>query len=94
MAMPLKRHARPLANGGNLELRVSNLERRMGDVESKVETVVDNTTEILAVLTGAKGAVSFAKRHMPRVFIFVSGVASAAGVGNPNVWKFIGTFFN
>lgn len=92
---PIKRQARPASGGNrNLEARVSDLERKVADMETKVDMTVENTAEILAVLTGAKGAVSFVKRYGPRVFVFASGVMTATGFGNPEVWKFISEFFH
>lgn len=73
--------------------RIAILEGKVAAMESKLDTAVDNSAQILAVLTATRGYVSFAKRYGPRVFIFASGVASAAGIGNPEVLKFISNFF-
>lgn len=79
--------------GGGLGARVQALEARMDAVEQGIKTAVDNTAELLAIANGAKTVAGFVQRHGPTVLKFGAGVMTAAGVGNPAVWKFITSFF-
>lgn len=82
-------------SGGNtkIELRVSALEGRVSAMETQVEKAVENTQQILHVLNGARGTVAFFKKHGPRIVAFGTGIATAAGFGNPEVMRFISGFF-
>lgn len=49
--------------------------------------------EILALVSGAKKAGSLVVRYIPKAIIFGAGIMTAAGIGNPNVLKFVTHFF-
>ena len=83
----------------DFEPRISALEGRMSTVEiaalnaatlaktaaDNARIAADNTDEILAVLTTAKGAVGFVKKHGPRFVAFGIGIFSAFGYSNPKL---------
>ena len=90
---PMRASSVVKGQGGGLEQRVTALETRMYAVETNLETAVNNTAELLSIVKATKGVAAFAKKHGPRAVAFVTGTLAAAGVGNPAVWKFIGSFF-
>jgi hypothetical protein len=65
----------------------------MKTVETNLATAVQNTTEILNILTYTKSVAGLVKRWGPRAVIFGAGIFTTAGVGNPKVWQFISHFF-
>jgi hypothetical protein len=65
----------------------------MTTVETVATEARDNTAELLALATAARGIAGFAKKHGPRMIAFGTGIMTAAGMGNPAVWHFIGSFF-
>lgn len=86
-----------------IEGRLDELENKMTDhitataqqyqtLKSEMQVVVDNSAEILAVLTAAKKVGGIAVKHWKTAIIFGAGVMSAAGFGNPEVWAFINKF--
>lgn len=95
-----KTNRRVNGRGIGLEGRVTALETRMQYVEqtaataaTKATEAADNTAQLLAIVTATKGVAAFARKHGPRAVAFISGTLAAAGIGNPEVWKFIGSFF-
>lgn len=87
-----------------IEGRLGELEKKMTDhitataqqyntLKSEMQIAVDNSAEILAVLTAAKKVGGIAVKHWKTAIVFGAGVMSAAGFGNPEVLGFIKTFF-
>jgi hypothetical protein len=83
----------------DLTRRVSVLERKVeqiADIQKTqgetLVTVVANTDEILAVVTGAKNAATFLGRHYKTILKFGAGFMTAIGMGNPKLWDFITNF--
>lgn len=85
--------ARRVYRGGGYGERISALETRMTVVETASREAASNSAELLALFRATKGAAAFAKKHGPRAVAFVTGVMSAAGLGNPKVLHFIASFF-
>ena len=87
--------------------RIFALEGRMSSVEqaarnaatlaataaANAKVAADNTDEILAVLTTAKGAVGFVKKHGPRFVSFGVGIFAAFGYTNPKLNAVLHTIF-
>jgi hypothetical protein len=61
------------------EWRIVALEARMTSVETNVKSAVDNTAEILSILTYTKSVAGFARKHGPRVIAFVLGYLVLSG---------------
>jgi hypothetical protein len=83
-----------------LARRVLALEKDMTAIRASVleactqaKTAADNSAELLAITTAAKGIAGFAKKHGPRIVAFGTGLMAAAGMGNPAVLHFIRSFF-
>lgn len=89
-----------VGSGGGLEGRVASLEGRMGSVEIAVRsaaadaaTAANNTAELLAIANATKSVAGFIRRHGPKAISFGCGVMTILGVGNPELWKYVGHFF-
>lgn len=81
-------------NGGaNHARRIAALERDMATVKANVETAANNSAEILAIISYAKSGAGLVKKWGPRAVVFGAGLFTSAGIGNPNVWKFVSHFF-
>jgi hypothetical protein len=94
-------------NRGGLGARVAALESRMGTVEASIKSAAelasvaaanaklaaDNTSELLAVANATKSIAGFVRKHGPKAISFGAGIMTILGVGNPQLWKYIGTFF-
>lgn len=57
------------------------------------EAIKQDVEKVLAIVSGAEKVGGFVKRNLPRAITFGAGIMTAAGVGNPEVLKFISTFF-
>ncbi len=57
------------------------------------ELMKQDVSKILAVVTGAEKVGSVVVRYGPKVITFGAGIMTAAGLGNPEVLKFITSFF-
>jgi hypothetical protein len=78
---------------GELVKRVDSLEAQMSEVIPSLKDISEKVDTVLDVLTTVRGISGFLKKHGPRMIAFGTGIATAAGIGNPEVWRFIGHFF-
>lgn len=91
-----------------MRVTLSSLAGRIEKVENMIEqTIVPDmekanadriamkadTEQILAFVSGAQKAGSVAVRYGPKLITFGAGIFTAAGIGNPAVWKFVSGFF-
>lgn len=82
------------SNGGaNHGRRIAALERDMATVKANVQAAAENSAEILAIISYAKSSAGLVKKWGPHAIVFGAGLFTSAGVGNPNVWKFVTHFF-
>lgn len=77
----------------DLDRRVTALEGQVAAMQTAVDKVASDTSEILSVLTAAKGVTGFFKKHGPRMIAFGTGIAVSAGFVDPKVGAFIRGFF-
>jgi len=77
----------------SLEIRLVMMREELDKMLNDVTGVKSDTSEILALLTTTKDVYSFIKKYGGRVIVFGAGVMTAAGIGNPEVLKFISHFF-
>lgn len=87
--------------------RVGDLERRMTAVETGMITVAgdaakaalsaaqaaEGVKELLGVANATKSVAGFVRKHGPKLISFGAGIMTILGVGNPELWKFVGHFF-
>lgn len=87
--------------------RIFALEGRMTSVEqsarsaatlaataaANAKVAADNTDQILAFMTAAKGTAAFAKKHGPRFVAFATGIFAAFGYSNPKLNAVLHTIF-
>jgi hypothetical protein len=83
-----------------LEGRMSSVERAATSAATLAATAAanakvaaDNTDQILAFMTAAKGTVGFVKKHGPRFVAFGVGIMSAFGYSNPKLNAVLHTIF-
>lgn len=81
------------SGGGRLEKRVSALESRMTEADQKLSKISGDTEQILGFVQAAQGVGGFFTKHGPRLVAFATGILATAGIGNPEVWRFVGGFF-
>jgi len=85
-----------------------SLADRVAKIEHTIETVIipdmtiatrhreeikQDLERVLAVVTGAEKVGGFVVRYGPKAITFGAGIMTAAGLGNPEVLKFVGSFF-
>lgn len=86
-----------------IEGRLDELENKMTDhitataqqyqtLKSEMQVAVDNSAEILAVLTAAKKVGGIAVKHWKTALVFGAGAMSVLGIGNEQLWAYIGKF--
>jgi hypothetical protein len=66
----------------------------MTTLKSTVAQVKTNTDQILSVVDGGKKVFGFAMKHWKTALTFGAGLMTAAGIGNPEMTKFISDFFH
>jgi hypothetical protein len=86
--------------GGGLGARVSALEARMTTVEGHAASAaqdaakaVANTAELLAIANATRTVAGIIRKHGPKAISFGAGIMTILGIGNPELWKYIGHFF-
>lgn len=86
--------------GGGLGARVTALEVRMTTVEGHAASAaanaaqaVSNTAELLAIANATKTVAGIIRKHGPKAISFGAGIMTILGIGNPELWKYIGHFF-
>jgi len=78
---------------GVLEKRFDTMDTRMTTIESTMKTVQDNTSDILAILTAAKGGWGFVMKHGPKLGYALVGIAISSGWISAETGHSIGTLF-
>lgn len=77
--------------------RMHDLENRMGTLETGMDTrmkrIEDNTAGILDAVTFSRNTFGYVRKYGPKAITFGAGIMTAAGLGNPKIWAYIGTFF-
>lgn len=76
-----------------LEGNVADIRSIASAAHEAAKTAADNTAQLLSIATAAKGFVGFVKKYGPKTLTFGAGIMTAAGAGNPAIWRFIGSFF-
>jgi len=75
-----------------LESFMTSTKADFATLKGEVKTAVDNTTEILAVLTSVKKVGGVAVKHWKTALIFGVGFCSAAGIGDEKILSFLRGF--
>lgn len=76
-----------------LETTMNNVAAQYDTLKGEVQTAVDNTAEILTIMTGVKKVGGIAAKHWKTAIVFGAGIMTSAGIGNPEVLGFIRSFF-
>lgn len=62
-------------------------------MQNSIRRVNANTEEILRFVKGARKIAGITTKHWKTALVFGAGLMTSAGVGNPNVWRFVTQFF-
>lgn len=62
-------------------------------INTKVDTLIASTQGVIDLHNNVSTLWEFARKHGPKIVTFGAGIMTAAGIGNPEVLKFISNFF-
>ena len=76
-----------------MEERFVSIENRLTKLEGEMTSINNNTDEILKFVKGANKIWGIASKNWKAAIIFGAGIMTSAGIGNPQVWRFVSGFF-